>query len=167
MSTVQTINGWVTLKRYCEMTGETRAAVHTRVASGNWVRGVQYSAPDGGAAWVNLAAVEEWLAGELGKAPAVEPPLTVEPLPAVADAPTHFTAYIPEVLQLTEDSPPLYANMTGMDMPIEGATGMILGPLTAEAKSARQFVYEADCVKWCEQNLDNTYFCAAVELPYV
>ena len=161
------IHGWITLARYCEISGETRAAVHTRVSDGHWQRGVHYVAPDGGAAWVNTDAIRDWIVGDTA-APAVTV-LELKPVQSlpVEAAEATFVAYVPEVLQDDELATPLYANLTGMDMAVEGTTGLILGPLTAVPRSARQFVTEKDCEAWCAKQTEAVYFCASVVLPYV
>jgi hypothetical protein len=56
------MQGWVPLAHYQRMyPDETQAKVDMRVARGDWVRGVHYSAPAGSRAWVNLIAIREWL----------------------------------------------------------------------------------------------------------
>ena len=168
------IHGWITLARYCEISGETRAAVHTRVSDGHWQRGKHYVAPDGGAAWVNTDAIRDWIVGDTA-APVPDPAGVIarsvaELLPEAVEVvrpKATFVAYVPELLQEDEMATPLYANLTGMDMAVEGTTGLVLGPLTAVPRSARQFVTEKDCEEWCAKQTEAVYFCASVVLPYV
>lgn len=55
---------WVRLSRYCELTGETPAAVDNRIRAGVWLRDVHARRPDGSKElWVNLRAVNDWAAG--------------------------------------------------------------------------------------------------------
>lgn len=58
---VETIEGWVPLARYCEVTGESRTLVHVRISNGTWQRGKHLSTPDGGCAWVHLPSILEWI----------------------------------------------------------------------------------------------------------
>jgi len=53
---------WVKLGRYCEMTGDSRDAVHARRASGKWLDGVHCRIVDH-MLWVDLEAVSEWIEG--------------------------------------------------------------------------------------------------------
>ena len=56
---------WLPLPKYLEQTGESADAVHKRVRSGHWLRGVHVRVPDGAKdLWVNLQAVNEWCKGE-------------------------------------------------------------------------------------------------------
>lgn len=52
---------WVKLKKYCELTGDTAAAVHARRRSGKWLDGVQCRIADD-LLWVNLAEAQKWVA---------------------------------------------------------------------------------------------------------
>jgi len=52
---------WITLKKYCELTGDTKAAVHARRHKGVWLDGKQTMlAPDGNL-WVDLVEIEQWV----------------------------------------------------------------------------------------------------------
>jgi hypothetical protein len=53
---------WVKLNRYCEMTGDSRAAVHARRASGKWLDGIHCRVVDH-VLWVDLVNVNEWIEG--------------------------------------------------------------------------------------------------------
>lgn len=55
---------WIKLSKYCELSGETRDAVDSRLRTGKWLRDVHARKPDGSAElWVNLRAVEDWVEG--------------------------------------------------------------------------------------------------------
>ncbi|WP_395701233.1 excisionase [Aquabacterium sp.] len=57
---------WVRLKRYCELSGDTPAAVRGRLKSGRWLRDIHARRPEGSEElWVNLDAVNDWAAGRL------------------------------------------------------------------------------------------------------
>jgi hypothetical protein len=51
---------WVKLGRYCELSGDTRDAVHARRASGKWLDGVHCRIVDH-MLWVDLIAVSDWI----------------------------------------------------------------------------------------------------------
>lgn len=52
---------WIRLKKYCELSGDSTDAVHTRRKKGKWLDGVQCRiAPDGNL-WVNLEEVDKWV----------------------------------------------------------------------------------------------------------
>lgn len=55
------IDGWISLESWCEKYHERRDTVHARVHAGRWVRGVHYSAPDGGSCFVHEARAKAWL----------------------------------------------------------------------------------------------------------
>lgn len=52
---------WVKLKKYAELTGDSAAAVHARRRAGKWRDGTQCKIIDE-SLWINLPAVETWLA---------------------------------------------------------------------------------------------------------
>ena len=54
---------WVLLKKYCELTGDTRGAVHKRRAAGIWLDG-RHCQIKRGRLWVNLPAVDRWVEQE-------------------------------------------------------------------------------------------------------
>lgn len=55
---------WVKLKHYCDQTGDTSDAVHAKRRKGLFVDGVHCKiAPDGNL-WVNIEAVNRWVAGQ-------------------------------------------------------------------------------------------------------
>lgn len=165
----ETLDGWVTLTRYCEITGETRQAVHVRVTTGRWQRGVHYSKPDGGNAWINVPAVLQWVQS---MAPTVvEPPAEPAP-PPVATAPDLGEAVVvaqptPATFKtwLAEDMAQegVYANSVGMDMPAANGS---LGLLTKEAISAKQFLTREACAAWCEASTGGMFMPIEVELTY-
>lgn len=165
-------DGWITLSRYCKETGETKQTVHLRVSRGKWIRGVHYTVPDGGGAWVNIVAIRKWLLDNMeSQKPAPPPYVPVEPAHLIkpaeevgTTAPTTFAAWIPALMQDDEAAPPIYANLTGMDMPL----GRVLGPYTKVAKSARQFLTDKECDFWCTDNSNDKdmWFTVCVELPY-
>jgi hypothetical protein len=51
---------WVKLKKYCELTGDTAAAVHARRRSGKWLDGVHCRLADE-LLWVNLVEAQRWV----------------------------------------------------------------------------------------------------------
>lgn len=51
---------WVKLKKYCELTGDTAAAVHARRRCGKWLDGVQCRIADD-LLWVNLLEAQRWV----------------------------------------------------------------------------------------------------------
>ena len=53
----------VTLKRYCEITGDTPHAVHNRRRRGIWVDGVHCQVKARRRLWINVVVVNEWLMG--------------------------------------------------------------------------------------------------------
>lgn len=59
---------WVKLNRYCELTGDTPDAVHAKRKKGIWLDGVQCRLAPDRKIWVNLPAVNQWVAGSCGGA---------------------------------------------------------------------------------------------------
>lgn len=55
------MGGWVPVKLYCDLYGETMPKIKHRLKQGYWQRGVHYAVPPGSSAWVNLPAVRRWL----------------------------------------------------------------------------------------------------------
>lgn len=53
----------VTLKHYCEVTGDTPYAVHNRRRRGIWQDGVHCQVKANRRLWINVPAVNEWLMG--------------------------------------------------------------------------------------------------------
>lgn len=59
----------VKLKKYCEKTGDTQAAVHARRNKGIWLDGKHTVIGPDGNVWVNIDEVEKWVKhGNLAKA---------------------------------------------------------------------------------------------------
>lgn len=54
---------WVQLERYCELTGESKNAVHQRRQAGKWVDGIHCRVRDR-RVWVNLEAAQKWVEDE-------------------------------------------------------------------------------------------------------
>lgn len=56
------MGGWVPVTRYLKMfPEETDDMIYGRVRRGIWKRREHYSAPQGGAGWINLPAIRRWL----------------------------------------------------------------------------------------------------------
>lgn len=174
-----TLGGWITLSRYCLVTGETRQSVHLRVRSGKWQRGVHIVVPSGGSTWINVPSVVKWIREGLSTpedetpyipleqamqeaGTVVEADTTVASTEAKETKPT-YKVYIPELMQ-DEGLPGRYANLTGTDI-----SGVVLGPLTGMPGRARQFDTIEECATWCAANstTDNLFFPSLIELEYV
>lgn len=54
---------WVTLAKYCELTGESGNAVHARRRRGDWIEGV-HCRVNQGKVWVHLERAQRWVEGE-------------------------------------------------------------------------------------------------------
>jgi len=52
---------WVKLKKYCELSGDTRDAVHGRRRKGQWADGLQCRVGPDGNLWINLEEVQRWV----------------------------------------------------------------------------------------------------------
>jgi hypothetical protein len=52
---------WMRLARYCELTGDTRSAVHNRRYCGQWRDGEHTRIDPNGRTWVNIDAAEAWI----------------------------------------------------------------------------------------------------------
>jgi hypothetical protein len=52
---------WVRLAKYCELTGETRSAVHNRRYTNQWKDGEHTYIDPSHRTWVNLEAAEAWM----------------------------------------------------------------------------------------------------------
>lgn len=52
---------WIRLARYCELTGDTAGAVHTRRRKRQWLDGRETKVGPDGNLWVNTAAVNSWI----------------------------------------------------------------------------------------------------------
>ena len=51
---------WVKLKKYCELSGETRHTVNNKLAHNIWRDGYHTKIMEDGCRWVNLLRVQEW-----------------------------------------------------------------------------------------------------------
>lgn len=51
---------WVKLNKYCEITGDTPDAVHSRRRAGKWLDGIHCKLVDGNL-WVNLKSAQQWV----------------------------------------------------------------------------------------------------------
>lgn len=51
----------VTLKRYCEIVGETRPAVRSRISRGDWIEGVHYWKDEYDHIWIIPRGVNQWM----------------------------------------------------------------------------------------------------------
>jgi len=52
---------WVTLKKYCDMSGETEMTVKKRRQKGVWADGKQCKIGPNGKIWVNPQEVDKWV----------------------------------------------------------------------------------------------------------
>lgn len=52
---------WVKLKRYCQVSGDTAHAVHSKRKRGMWLDGLHCKIGPDGNLWVNLLEVEKWV----------------------------------------------------------------------------------------------------------
>jgi hypothetical protein len=52
---------WVKLKKYCELSGDTASAVHTRRNRGIWLDGVESRVGPDGNLWINVKEVDRWI----------------------------------------------------------------------------------------------------------
>lgn len=66
---------WVRLKKYCEYSGDTVAAVRARRKKGLWLNGIQCCIGPDGKLWVNLNEVERWVEKQMVHTGAKQPPL--------------------------------------------------------------------------------------------
>ena len=51
----------VTLKRYCEIVGETRSAVRQRIQRGDWIEGEQFWKDGYGHIWIIARGANAWM----------------------------------------------------------------------------------------------------------
>ena len=51
---------WVKLKKYCELSGETRNTVNAKLANQIWREGYHTKVLEDGCRWINLSRVQEW-----------------------------------------------------------------------------------------------------------
>ena len=51
---------WVKLNRWCNLTGDTRDAVHARRKTGKWIDGIHCQLRDG-KLWINIEASQSWV----------------------------------------------------------------------------------------------------------
>jgi hypothetical protein len=52
---------WVKLKKYCELSGDTRDAVHAKRKRGAWIDTIQCKVAPDGNLWINLVEVDQWV----------------------------------------------------------------------------------------------------------
>ncbi|MFB9242400.1 excisionase [Massilia antarctica] len=52
---------WVKLKKYCELSGETSDAVHSKRRKGQFIDGIHSKIAGDGNLWINVEAVEKWV----------------------------------------------------------------------------------------------------------
>jgi hypothetical protein len=52
---------WVKLSKYCELSGDTANAVHSKRKKGQFLDGVHCKIASDGNLWVNVEAVEKWV----------------------------------------------------------------------------------------------------------
>lgn len=52
---------WITLKKYCELTGETSNTVHQRRKNGIWVDGIHCKIGPNNRLWINTEEVQKWV----------------------------------------------------------------------------------------------------------
>ena len=52
---------WVTVKRYCELSGETEKAVESKRQTEHWIKGVHWVLSPDNRVRINLEKVEEWV----------------------------------------------------------------------------------------------------------
>lgn len=60
---------WVKITKYCELSGDSRDAVHARRRKGQWLDGVHCQVRKNNL-WINTEAVEQWVEHDLKKLPA-------------------------------------------------------------------------------------------------
>jgi hypothetical protein len=53
---------WVKLRKYCELSGETADAVHSKRRKGMWADGIHCRIAGDGNLWINLDEVDRWVA---------------------------------------------------------------------------------------------------------
>ena len=59
------LGSFVTLKRYCQITGDTPYAVHNRRRRGVWIDGVHCQVKSRRRLWVNVVAANRWIMGAI------------------------------------------------------------------------------------------------------
>jgi hypothetical protein len=52
---------WVTVKKYCEMSGDTTKAVYIRRSKGVWAEGVHAKKIPGMGVMINLEEINKWI----------------------------------------------------------------------------------------------------------
>lgn len=55
------LNKWVTVKKYCELTGDTPKAIYVRRSKGVWVDGQHAKNVPGMGIMVNIEEVNKWI----------------------------------------------------------------------------------------------------------
>jgi len=52
---------WVKLRKYCELSGDTKDAVNAKRKNGLWAEGVQWRKAPDNKIWINLEAIDKWV----------------------------------------------------------------------------------------------------------
>lgn len=63
-SSSQTCCRLVKLRKYCELTGDTPQAVHSRRKRGEWVEGKHFHFPNARRLWIDIEEVSAWVRGQ-------------------------------------------------------------------------------------------------------
>lgn len=50
----------VKLKKYCELSGDTRDGFNGKIKKGIYIEGIHYKKMNDGVIWVNLGMIDEW-----------------------------------------------------------------------------------------------------------
>lgn len=61
MGNEQFFTGWVKLRKYCEVSGETPSGVHAKRRAGHFIDGVHTKVADDGNLYVHIGAVQKWV----------------------------------------------------------------------------------------------------------
>jgi len=56
---------WVKLRKYCELSGDTKDAVNAKRRNGLWAEGVQWRKAPDNKIWINLEAIDKWVENSL------------------------------------------------------------------------------------------------------
>ena len=52
---------WVKLKKYCDISGDTKDAVNAKRKVGKWAEGIHWRKAPDGKIWINTEEVERWV----------------------------------------------------------------------------------------------------------